>query len=61
MIKVYALAFVSVAVLVTVVWFFFIRPLGREDHERRLEMIRRKIEARERRREATGSSEADPD
>lgn len=59
MIKVYALAFAAVTVLVALVWIFFIMPLGRQHHERQLEMIRRKIEARERRRESDDTIDAD--
>ena len=58
MIKVYALAFVTVSVLIAIVWIFFVAPLGRQYHERQLEMIRKKIDQRERRQsesEASGS------
>ena len=45
--KMFLLIFVSAAILIAVVWFFFIAPLEKQMHERRMEMIRRKIEKRE--------------
>ena len=39
-----------------IVWFFFMAPLGRERHERELEMIRRKLERLDAQRRATGPS-----
>jgi len=59
MIKVYALAFAAAAVLVAIVWIFFIAPLGRQDHERRLAMIRKKIEKRERQQNDTEAGDAE--
>ena len=59
MIKVYALAFVTVAVLVAIVWIFFVAPLGRQHHERQLEMIRKKIEQRERSQSESEASDSD--
>ena len=62
MVKLYSLAFVSVVAVIALVWYFFIVPLGRQDHERRLEMIRRKIEKREGRLGedlSSGASDAD--
>lgn len=45
--KMWILIIVSAAVLIGVVWHFFMAPLEKQMHERRLEMIRRKIEKRE--------------
>jgi len=45
--KMWILIIVSAAVLVGVVWHFFMAPLEKQMHERRLEMIQRKIEKRE--------------
>ena len=36
-----------VAAVVAFVWYFFMAPLEKEMHERRMEMIRKKIEKRE--------------
>ena len=33
--------------LAALIWYFFMAPLGRERHERELEIIRRKLERRE--------------
>lgn len=35
------------AVLVAVVWFFFMAPLEKQMHQRRMEMIQKKIAKRE--------------
>jgi hypothetical protein len=36
-----------VAAVIAIVWFFFMAPLEKEMHERRMELIRKKIEKRE--------------
>lgn len=40
----YILVIVSVLGIAAVIWYFFMVPLGRERHERELELIRRKLE-----------------
>lgn len=44
---IYLLALGLLLGLAALVWYFFMAPLGRERHERELEMIRRKLERRE--------------
>jgi hypothetical protein len=57
----YILAFGLIIALGAIVWFFFMAPLGRERHERELEMIRRKLERREaRRNEEDQTDHGDP-
>jgi hypothetical protein len=57
----YILAFGLIIALSAIVWFFFMAPLGREQHERELEMIRRKLERREaRRNEEKNTDHGDP-
>lgn len=46
---IYLLVFGIAAVLVAIVWFFFMAPLEKDYHDRKLEMIRKKIEQREQR------------
>jgi hypothetical protein len=43
--------------LAALVWYFFMLPLGRERHERELELIRRKLERRAAARQASVQSE----
>lgn len=45
--KMWVLIIVSAAVLAGLVWHFFMAPLEKQMHDRKLEMIRRKIEKRE--------------
>ena len=44
------------AAVIALVWFFFMAPLEKEMHERRMEMIRRKIEKRQQNAEDRGNS-----
>jgi len=53
----YALALGLFLGLAALVWYFFMLPLGRERHERELELIRRKLERREAERQASVQSE----
>lgn len=53
---IYLLVFGIAAVLVAVVWFFFMAPLERDYHQRKLEMIRKKIAERE---QKSGQRQAD--
>lgn len=42
----YVLVIVSLLGVAAIIWYFFMVPLGRERHERELELIRRKLERR---------------
>ena len=46
----YALAIGSSLAVAVLVWRFFVVPLGREMHERELEVVRRKLERLQARR-----------
>jgi hypothetical protein len=54
---IYALALGLFLGLGALIWYFFMLPLGRERHERELELIRRKLERREAERRASEQSE----
>ena len=43
--------------VVALVWFFFMAPLEKQMHERRLEMIQRKIEKRQQTAKRNGNAE----
>ena len=43
----YVLAFGAIGVVCAVIWYFFMVPLGKERHERELQLIRRKLAQRE--------------
>jgi len=57
MTSLYALSLGVAIVLIVVVWVFFVAPLGKQYHERQLEMIRRKLELRERRQREAAEAE----
>jgi hypothetical protein len=49
---IYALSLGGIALIAAIVWYFFMVPLGKERHERELELIRRKLEKLEAQRRA---------
>jgi hypothetical protein len=49
---IYALSLGVMAVVAIVIWYFFMLPLGKERHERELELIRRKLAKREENRDS---------
>ncbi|MEQ9564202.1 MAG: hypothetical protein RLN69_16900 [Woeseiaceae bacterium] len=49
---IYVLSLGGIAVIAAIIWYFFMVPLGKERHERELELIRRKLEKREAQRRA---------
>ena len=48
----YVLSLGGIALIAAIIWYFFMVPLGKERHERELELIRRKLEKREAQRRA---------
>ncbi len=52
----YVLAIGCLAGLAALIWYFFMLPLGRERHERELELIRRKLQRREAERQDSEQS-----
>lgn len=57
----YVIAFGALAVFVAIVWIFFVAPLGNQMHERKLEMIRRKLEQKQRDRTPSQDDPAETD
>jgi hypothetical protein len=53
----YVLAIGSMLAVAGAIWYFFMVPLGRERHERKLELVRRKLERLEARRRASERNE----
>ena len=51
------LAIAIASVLIAVIWYFFIAPMERQMHDRRVEMVRRKIEKREQALKAQADSD----
>jgi hypothetical protein len=49
---IYALSLGGIALIAALIWYFFMVPLGKERHERELQLIRRKLEKREAQRRA---------
>jgi hypothetical protein len=56
---IYALSLGAIALLAAIIWYFFMVPLGKERHERELELIRRKLEKREARLKCARNFEED--
>jgi hypothetical protein len=57
---IYALSLGAILAVAIVIWYFFMLPLGRERHERELELVRRKLqrlEAERRAGESNGNKE----
>lgn len=55
----YVLALGAIGVVCAVIWYFFMVPLGKERHERELQLIRRKLAQREAGRQADGNAPGD--
>lgn len=53
----YAYGILIGAILVIVVWFLFIAPMERRVHERKMELMRRKLERNDERLKQPGVSE----
>lgn len=56
---VYVLSLGVIAAVAVAIWYFFMVPLGKERHERELELIRRKLAKREANRDAGDSTSSD--
>lgn len=58
---IYVLAFALAATIAAVIWYFFMVPLGKERHERELELIRRKLARLEAQRAQAADARNEPD
>jgi hypothetical protein len=44
---IYAISIGALLAMAVAIWYFFMLPLGKERHERELELVRRKLRQRE--------------
>lgn len=56
---IYVLSLGVIAAVASAIWYFFMVPLGKERHERELELIRRKLAKREANRDAGDNTSSD--